>query len=46
MLTLSTNLVIWMTEVTEESLHQTTVPGHTTNVTKLSRRDLYVKTGD
>ncbi|KAK1878310.1 Proton channel OTOP3 [Dissostichus eleginoides] len=26
MLTLSTNLVVWMTAVTEESLHQTTVP--------------------
>ncbi|XP_013879219.1 otopetrin-2 isoform X2 [Austrofundulus limnaeus] len=42
MLTLSTNLVIWMTEVTEESLHQTTVPEHPTNVTKFSRRDLYI----
>ncbi|KAM6957001.1 proton channel OTOP2 [Aplochiton taeniatus] len=27
MLTLSTNLVLWMTAVTEESIHQTSVPG-------------------
>ncbi|XP_017280904.1 proton channel OTOP2 [Kryptolebias marmoratus] len=42
MLTLSTNLLIWMTEVTEESLHQTIIPEYPTNVTKLSRRSLYI----
>ncbi|KAM4716470.1 proton channel OTOP2 [Anableps anableps] len=42
MLTLSTNLVLWMTEVTEESLHQTIFPEVPTNVTKLSRRQMYI----
>ncbi|KAM4530560.1 proton channel OTOP2 isoform 1-T3 [Odontesthes bonariensis] len=41
MLTLSTNLVLWMTAVTEESLHQTTIPDYT-NETKLSRRSMYI----
>ncbi|XP_072224558.1 proton channel OTOP2 [Leuresthes tenuis] len=41
MLTLSTNLVLWMTAVTEESLHQTVIPDYT-NVTKLSRRSMYI----
>ncbi|XP_038133391.1 proton channel OTOP2 [Cyprinodon tularosa] len=43
MLILSTNLVVWMTEVTEESLHQTIIPEFPTNVTKLSRRDIYAR---
>ncbi|XP_029294153.1 proton channel OTOP2-like [Cottoperca gobio] len=42
MLTLSTNLVVWMTAVTEESLHQTIVPDHPSNDTKLSGRSLYI----
>ncbi|KAM9744981.1 proton channel OTOP2 [Menidia menidia] len=41
MLTLSTNLVLWMTAVTEESLHQTTIPDYS-NETKLSRRSMYI----
>ncbi|MED6276298.1 hypothetical protein CHARACLAT_001690 [Characodon lateralis] len=44
MLTLSANLVVWMTEVTEESLHQTIFPEISTNVTKLSKRELYIRT--
>lgn len=42
MLTLSTNLVIWMTAVTEESLHQTTVPEYPSNTTKMSGRIAYI----
>ncbi|KAL3053680.1 hypothetical protein OYC64_006076 [Pagothenia borchgrevinki] len=42
MLTLSTNLVVWMAAVTEESLHQTTVPEYQSNTTKLSGRNLYI----
>ncbi|CAJ1075121.1 proton channel OTOP2-like [Xyrichtys novacula] len=43
MLTLSTNLVIWMTAVTEESLHQTESPEYpTSNSTKLQGRRLYI----
>lgn len=42
MLTLSTNLVMWMTLVTEESVHQTTVPDYESNTTKFSRRNLYI----
>ncbi|XP_035990456.1 proton channel OTOP2 [Fundulus heteroclitus] len=42
MLTLSANLVLWMTEVTEESLHQTIPPEFPPNITKLSRRQLYI----
>uniref|UniRef100_A0A8C2ZTM5 Otopetrin 2 n=2 Tax=Cyclopterus lumpus TaxID=8103 RepID=A0A8C2ZTM5_CYCLU len=42
MLTLSTNLVVWMTAVTEESLHQTTVPEDPSNITKLSGRTMYI----
>ncbi|XP_071329637.1 proton channel OTOP2-like [Trachinotus anak] len=42
MLTLSTNLVVWMTAVTEESVHQTTVPDYPSNTTKLSGRSLYI----
>ncbi|KAF3846289.1 hypothetical protein F7725_003367 [Dissostichus mawsoni] len=45
MLTLSTNLVVWMTAVTEESLHQTTVPEYPSNTTKLSGRNLYNRAG-
>uniref|UniRef100_H3CWN6 Otopetrin 2 n=1 Tax=Tetraodon nigroviridis TaxID=99883 RepID=H3CWN6_TETNG len=41
MLTLSANLVIWMTLVTEESLHQTTSPDFLGNSTKTSRRTGY-----
>lgn len=47
MLTLSTNLVVWMTEVTEESVHQTTVPDYPdTNITKLYGRNLYIRGGN
>ncbi|KAK5884935.1 hypothetical protein CesoFtcFv8_018700 [Champsocephalus esox] len=42
MLTLSTNLVVWMTAVTEESIHQTTVPEYPSNTTKPSGRSLYI----
>ncbi|XP_061567379.1 proton channel OTOP2-like [Cololabis saira] len=42
MLILSTNLVIWMTAVTEESLHQTTAPDYDSNVTKISGRSFYI----
>ncbi|KAF7668263.1 hypothetical protein LDENG_00024580 [Lucifuga dentata] len=42
MLTLSTNLVLWMTAVTEESLHQTTVPEYPSNDTKLHGRRAYI----
>ncbi|XP_053300383.1 proton channel OTOP2 isoform X1 [Pleuronectes platessa] len=42
MLTLSTNLVVWMTEVTEESLHQTTAPDYPENITKHSKRSEYI----
>ncbi|XP_047427004.1 proton channel OTOP2-like isoform X2 [Mugil cephalus] len=42
LLILSTNLVIWMTAVTEESLHHTTVPDYPDNVTKLSGRQTYI----
>uniref|UniRef100_A0A1A8B8K2 Otopetrin 2 n=1 Tax=Nothobranchius furzeri TaxID=105023 RepID=A0A1A8B8K2_NOTFU len=42
MLTLSTNLVLWMTEVAEESLHQTTVPDFPSNTTKLFGRSWYI----
>lgn len=45
MLTLSTNLVIWMTAVTEESLHQTTFPEYPENTTKMYRRDMYIGKG-
>ncbi|XP_008414404.1 otopetrin-2 [Poecilia reticulata] len=46
MLTLATNLVLWMTAVTEESLHQTVFPDAPTNVTKLSRRQMYIYRAD
>ncbi|KAM6966345.1 proton channel OTOP2 [Tautogolabrus adspersus] len=42
MLTLATNLVLWMTAVTEESVHQTEFPEYPSNTTKLSRRNLYI----
>ncbi|AWP18993.1 putative otopetrin-2-like [Scophthalmus maximus] len=42
MLTLSTNLVVWMTAVTEESLHQTTIPEYPENTTKLHGRSQYI----
>nr|XP_046271822.1 proton channel OTOP2-like [Scatophagus argus] len=42
MLTLSTNLVLWMTAVTEESLHQTIVPDYPSNITKISGRSMYI----
>ncbi|XP_070704420.1 proton channel OTOP2-like [Pempheris klunzingeri] len=41
MLTLSTNLVVWMTLVTEESVHQTTIPEYPSNTTKVSGRSFY-----
>lgn len=40
MLTLATNLVLWMTLVTEESLHQTTIPEYP-NKTKIYGRAAY-----
>uniref|UniRef100_UPI0037E7BAA3 proton channel OTOP2-like n=1 Tax=Semicossyphus pulcher TaxID=241346 RepID=UPI0037E7BAA3 len=42
MLTLSTNLVLWMTAVTEESVHQTELPEHPTNTTKYPGRKIYI----
>ncbi|KAM9346116.1 proton channel OTOP2-like [Symphorus nematophorus] len=43
MLTLSTNLVVWMTAVTEESVHQTTLPDPpTSNYTKVHGRNMYM----
>ncbi|XP_074553701.1 proton channel OTOP2-like isoform X2 [Halichoeres trimaculatus] len=42
MLTLSTNLVIWMTAVTEESLHQTEIPESPTNASKYHGRKTYI----
>ncbi|XP_029998053.1 proton channel OTOP2 isoform X2 [Sphaeramia orbicularis] len=43
MLTLSTNLVLWMTLVTEESLHQTEFPEDPhTNTSKIHGRTLYI----
>lgn len=46
MLTLSTNLVVWMTLVTEESLHQTTLPDFLDNNTKTSGRSVYILKGE
>lgn len=46
MLTLSTNLVVWMTAVTEESLHQTTIPEYPENTTKLHGRSQYILRGN
>lgn len=46
MLTLSANLVIWMTLVTEESLHQTTSPDFLGNSTKTSRRSMFIIKGE
>ncbi|XP_060882852.1 proton channel OTOP2-like [Labrus mixtus] len=42
MLTLSTNLVLWMTAVTEESLHHTELPEYPSNTTKDSGRKMYM----
>ncbi|KAL7378321.1 hypothetical protein ABVT39_011775 [Epinephelus coioides] len=42
MLTLSTNLVVWMTLVTEESVHQTTFPEYPENETKIYGRKMYI----
>uniref|UniRef100_A0A8C6WLG1 Otopetrin 2 n=1 Tax=Neogobius melanostomus TaxID=47308 RepID=A0A8C6WLG1_9GOBI len=42
MLTLSTNLVMWMALVTEESLHQTTFPKYVSNGTKHHGRSAYI----
>ncbi|XP_073351382.1 proton channel OTOP2-like [Pagrus major] len=51
MLTLATNLVVWMTAVTEESVHQTEAPEHTeypeypeypSNVSKIHGRSSYI----
>ncbi|XP_039904976.1 proton channel OTOP2-like [Simochromis diagramma] len=42
MLTLSTNLVLWMTAVAEESVHQTLVPTNLDNITELTGRSLYI----
>ncbi|XP_045896879.1 proton channel OTOP2 [Micropterus dolomieu] len=46
MLTLSTNLIVWMTEVMEESFHQTTIPSYPSNTTKLSGRSMYINKAD
>lgn len=46
MLTLSTNLVVWMTAVTEESLHQTTFPEFLANETKISGRSAHISHGN
>ncbi|XP_053708250.1 proton channel OTOP2-like [Synchiropus splendidus] len=45
MLTLSTNLVLWMTAVTDESLHQTMVPDIDTseNSSKIQGRSFYIE---
>ncbi|XP_068193457.1 proton channel OTOP2 [Antennarius striatus] len=43
MLTLSTNLVVWMTAVTEESVHQTTIPEYPDNTSKTVGRDEYIE---
>ncbi|CAL8310698.1 unnamed protein product [Arctogadus glacialis] len=43
MLTLATNLILWMTAVTEESVHQTDVPTDDAyNASKLSARRTYI----
>ncbi|KAL6102989.1 otop2 [Pungitius sinensis] len=42
MLTLSTNLVMWMTAVTEESVHHDSVPESPSNITHISGRSLYI----
>lgn len=42
MLTLSTNLALWIAAVTDESLHQTIIPADTSNMTKFSYRSLYM----
>ncbi|KAJ0058121.1 hypothetical protein NL108_007398 [Boleophthalmus pectinirostris] len=42
MITLSTNLVMWMALVTEESLHQTSFPDYAVNKTKYSGRSSYI----
>uniref|UniRef100_A0AAV2KI60 Otopetrin 2 n=1 Tax=Knipowitschia caucasica TaxID=637954 RepID=A0AAV2KI60_KNICA len=42
MLTLSTNLVMWMTLVTEESLHQTILPEYQQNESKSLGRSSYI----
>lgn len=42
MLTLSTNLVMWMALVTEESLHQTTFPEYSVNETEHHGRSAYI----
>lgn len=46
MLTLSINLVVWMTAVTEESLHQTTFPEYLGNDTKISGRSAFISKGN
>ena len=47
MLTLATNLILWMTAVTEESVHQTDIPTDDTyNTSKLSTRRMYILRGD
>ncbi|XP_034750616.1 proton channel OTOP2-like isoform X1 [Etheostoma cragini] len=44
MFSLSTNLVVWMTAVTEESLHQTTVPEYSSNITNLTGQSMHITT--
>lgn len=46
MLTLSTNLVLWMNAVTEESVHQTIFPEHPSNGTKHSGRQQFIDKGN
>ncbi|XP_056144633.1 proton channel OTOP2-like [Lampris incognitus] len=43
MLMFSTNLVMWMMLVTEESVHQTSIPDYTNTTTKLSARSIYMR---
>ncbi|XP_068606443.1 proton channel OTOP2 [Brachionichthys hirsutus] len=43
MLTLATNLVVWMTAVTEESVHQTTIPEYPSNTSKIFGRSQYIE---
>ncbi|KAM8845047.1 proton channel OTOP2 isoform 2-T2 [Spinachia spinachia] len=46
MLTLSTNLVMWMTAVTEESAHHVAEPESPRNTSQISGRSLYISRAD
>ena len=45
MLTLATNLILWMTAVAEESVHHTDIPEDSYNSSKLSGRRMYILRG-